>query len=248
MTRPRVRIMSYNVHRCIGADGKLAPQRIAEVIGRYEPDLVGLQELDIGRARTEHVDQPLMLAELVQMHHRFHPAIEVAEERYGDAILSRFPLDLVRAGPLPTWPQRRRALERRGALWARIECHGRTVQVLNTHLGLDHRERLAQAEALLGPEWLGHPDCVGPRILCGDFNVWPGTLPYGRLRRALHDAQDLGLWPWRRNTFPARCPLVSIDHVFHSPDLRVLRVSVPRNRLTRIASDHLPIIVELGLP
>jgi endonuclease/exonuclease/phosphatase family metal-dependent hydrolase len=238
--------MSYNVHRCVGCDGRLSPDRIARVIARYEPDVVALQELDVGHARTKYGDQPALIADALKMHYHFHPAIEVAEERYGDAILSRHPMRLVRAGPLPTRSERPR-LERRGALWAEITCEGRPVQVLTTHLGLDGRERLAQAEALAGPDWLGHPDCVPPRLLCGDLNSWPGTLPYRRLRRLLRDAQVRpGSRP--RATFPTRWPTLAIDHVLHSADVVVRRTAVPRTPLTCVASDHLPLVAEVILP
>lgn len=243
--RRKVRIMTYNVHRCIGGDGVISPARIAEVIVRYEPDVVALQELDIGHARTGHADQPELIARAVQMGHAFFPAVEAAHERYGDAILTRFPLSLVRAGPLPTLAP---SLERRGALWAQVDCHGLPLQVLNTHLGLGRRERLTQVDALMGRDWLGDTTCMAPRVFCGDFNTWPGTQAYGRLRQVLHNAQDRGRHTWWRNTFPSRCPMVCIDHVLHSPDLKVLRVQVPRTRLTRVASDHLPLLVELALP
>jgi endonuclease/exonuclease/phosphatase family metal-dependent hydrolase len=243
----RLRIMSYNVHRCIGCDGLLAPQRIAEVIAQYEPDVVALQELDVGHARTRHADQPEVLAQALNMQYFFHPAVEAANERYGDAVLSRLPLQLIRAAPLPTLPKRPR-LERRGALWVAVTWHGRTVQLVNTHLGLLRSERLAQVNALLGPEWLGHAACTAPRVCCGDFNAWPGTVAYGRLRRVLHDAQKRRRLIWRRNTYPSRFPFVCIDHVFHSPDLAVTAVGVPRTRLTRVASDHLPVIVDIALP
>jgi len=127
-----------------------------------------------------------------------------------------------------------------------VECDGRPVQMLNTHLGLSGRERLAQAAALLGPEWLGHAECAAPRLLCGDFNAWPLSPAYRRLREALPEAQD-----GRGRalpTFPSRWPLLRIDHVFHSPDLAVREVRVPRTPLTRLASDHLPLIVEVTLP
>jgi endonuclease/exonuclease/phosphatase family metal-dependent hydrolase len=234
--------MSYNVHSCVGCDSVLAPDRIAEVIALYQPDVVALQELDVARPRTGGADQPALIAGALKMHHHFHPALEIAGERYGDAILSRFPLRVVRAGPLPTltkgiWP------EPRGVLWVSVECDGGPVQVLNTHLGLSGRERAAQAETLLGPDWLGHPDCTEPRVLCGDFNAWPLSPAYRRLHDALPEAKERrgrGL-----STFPSRWPLLRLDHVFHSPDLAVSDVRVPRTRLTRLASDHLPLIVEV---
>src|SRR5262249_44044872 len=145
----------------------------------------------------------------------FHPAIDRPGERYGDAILSRYPLRLVRAAGLPSlargvWP------EQRGALWVTVDCDGREVQVLNTHFGLSGRERLAQAEALLGPEWLGNPGCAAPRLLCGDFNAWFNSPAYRRLRDALPAADDPD--GRRLNTFPSRWPLLRIDHVFRSPE------------------------------
>jgi endonuclease/exonuclease/phosphatase family metal-dependent hydrolase len=243
--RRRVRIMTYNVHRCLGADGTVSPERIADVIIRHEPDVVALQELDIGRARTGHHDQPELIARSARMRHAFFPAIEAAHERYGDAILTRFPLDLVRCGSLPTVAF---SLERRGALWVQVDCDGLPLQVLNTHLGLGRRERLVQIEALVGRDWLGDATCQAPRVFCGDFNTWPGTQAYGRLRQVLHNAQDRGRHTWWRNTFPSRCPMVCIDHVMHSPDLKVRSVEVLRTRLTRVASDHLPLVVEFTLP
>jgi endonuclease/exonuclease/phosphatase family metal-dependent hydrolase len=239
--------LTYNVHRCLGCDGVLAPERIAQVIARYEPDVVALQELDVGHARTGHADQPELLARYLDMHYYFHPAIEAADERYGDAILSRYPMHLVRAGHLPTlghWPGH----ERRGALWVALSCPGGALQLLNTHLGLGHRERLAQVEALLGPEWLAHPDCTRPLILCGDFNAWPASRVYRQLRQVLHEAQDQDGFRRPRGTYPSRCPFLRIDYVFHSPDVTVRRVQVPRTRLTRMASDHLPLVVEVSLP
>ena len=45
-------VMTYNVHSCLGMDGKLSPARIARVIAQCNPDVVALQELDVRRART----------------------------------------------------------------------------------------------------------------------------------------------------------------------------------------------------
>jgi endonuclease/exonuclease/phosphatase family metal-dependent hydrolase len=242
-----LRVVTYNVHRCRGGDGVLSPSRIAEVLASQEPDVIALQELDTGHARTGHADQPALVADYLKMHCYFYPAVERLDERYGDAVLSRHPMELVRAGPLPTLPHRPR-LERRGALWVRLDCGGRPVQLLNTHLGFWPAEHRAQVEALLGPDWLGHPDCRPPRLLCGDLNFWPGTRPYRRVRQVLRDAQDRHGPIALRPTYPARLPVLCLDYVFHSHDLMVRSVRVPRTRLTRVASDHLPVGVEVALP
>eukprot|EP01036_Dinobryon_divergens_P054167 gene54167-72393_t len=52
-----MRLVTYNVHRCVGIDRRLDVERIAGVIAELEPDIVCLQELDVGRARTGGVDQ-----------------------------------------------------------------------------------------------------------------------------------------------------------------------------------------------
>lgn len=237
------RIMSYNVHSCVGMDGRLMPERIARVIAQYDPDIVALQELDVFRARTGMVDQAETIATLLRMTHHFHPALRLEEERYGDAILSRFPLQLVQAAGLPSVPGR----EPRGALWVRVEVGGVILQMLNTHLGLSHRERLMQVDALLGPEWLGDEDCVPPAVLCGDFNALPRSQVWKKLTARMRDAQ-LELDRHRpRATWFGRMPLGRIDHVFISPGLEVVSIEVPRNRLAQVASDHLPVIVELRI-
>jgi endonuclease/exonuclease/phosphatase family metal-dependent hydrolase len=238
--------MTYNVHRCVGGDGVLSPRRIAGVIDRFQPDVVGLQELDVGHARTGRHDQPRMIAEMLKMRCVFFPAIRAEDEHYGDAVLSRHPLELVRAGPLPTLPGRP-GLERRGAVWVRVQVGSRSIQVINTHLGLLPRERLAQVEALLGPEWLGDARCRPPHVVCGDFNAWPGSRAYGWLAQRLRDGQRSSTRGVRA-TWPARCPLLTLDHVFLSHEFTVHAARIPRTRLTRLASDHLPVIVEASLP
>ena len=93
---------------------------------------------------------------------------------------------------------------------------GAEVQLINTHLGLDRRERLVQVEALLGPEWLGHPSCRDPAIVLGDFNAVPRSRAYERLAARLQDAQRSHTAQRPRPTFPARFPFLRIDHVFVS--------------------------------
>jgi endonuclease/exonuclease/phosphatase family metal-dependent hydrolase len=77
------RILTYNVHRCLGRDGHLSPARIAEVIAACEADIVALQELDIGRVRSGGVDQAEAIARELGMHMHFHPALTVMEEHAG---------------------------------------------------------------------------------------------------------------------------------------------------------------------
>jgi endonuclease/exonuclease/phosphatase family metal-dependent hydrolase len=244
-----LRLLTYNLHRCIGTDGRLDPGRIAEVIARAGPDLVALQELDVGRARTGKVDQAQTIADRLGMQFHFHPALTLELERYGDAILSRLPMRLMKAAALPGLPHQP-LLEPRGALWVMVTTpEGTEVQVVNTHLGLLAGERMVQVEALLGGGWLGHPDCTGPVVLLGDFNAIPRSRAYLRLAGRLRDAQAVVAAEQHgqrvRPTFPTRWPILRLDHVFVSRDLHVRRAEVRTGPLERVASDHLPLLVEI---
>jgi endonuclease/exonuclease/phosphatase family metal-dependent hydrolase len=239
------RVMTYNVHRCIGTDGRLSPHRIAEVIGRCRPDIVALQELDVGRARTDRLHQAGAIARQLGMNFVYAPAYRIEGEEYGDAILTSLPMRVVRAETLPGL-QRLPRLEPRGAIWVTIDLGGTKLQVINTHLGLLGRERLAQVETLLGERWIGNQSCVEPVLLVGDFNLLPWSAAYRRLRKHLRDAQ-LCRAAFPRPTFPAKAPMLRIDHVFVSERVEVYRIEVPRTALTRIASDHLPLIVDFRI-
>jgi endonuclease/exonuclease/phosphatase family metal-dependent hydrolase len=119
--------------------------------------------------------------------------------------------------------------------------------VVNTHLGLSRPDRTAQVEELLGPRWLGDPRCRDPIILLGDFNAPPRTRAYRRLARELRDAQLAAGHQRPRATFPAYLPVLPLDHVFVSPSVEVLGAEVVRTELTRVASDHLPLSVDIRL-
>ena len=241
-----VRVMTYNVHRCLGLDRRWSPQRIAEVIALCRPDVVALQEVDVGRARSGHVDQAEVIARDLGMDVQFFPAVRVLEELYGDAILSRWPARLVKADGLPGLGRLRR-LEPRGALWSSIDVAGVKLQVINTHLGLIGRERVRQVEVLLGADWLGHPDCRNPVVLTGDLNATPRSRAYRRLAASLDDAQRAASVRRARPTFPTRFPTLRIDHVFVGRGIEVLAASTVRTPLARLASDHLPLVVDIDI-
>jgi endonuclease/exonuclease/phosphatase family metal-dependent hydrolase len=121
------------------------------------------------------------------------------------------------------------------------------VQFINTHLGLVAAERANQVDALLGPDWLGHPECQGPAIFCGDLNALPWSTVCKRLSRRLSDVQHALDGHRPKQTFCGRLPLGRIDHVYVSPHWEVVDIQVPRSDIIRRASDHLPLVVDLRL-
>ena len=240
------RIVTYNVHRCVGNDRRLDVGRVAEVLAELKPDIVAMQELDVGRARTGGVDQAHEIARRLDMACHFHAALKVEEELYGDAILTCFPERLVKVGPLPGHPGIR-MLEPRGALWVEVEIEGAAVQIINTHLGLVPKEQQIQATYLAGPDWLAHPDCQGPTILLGDFNATATSVVYRTLTRTLKAARRLAPRQTPTATFPSRLPVLRIDHLFVSDEIQVRDVFAPFDPMSRLASDHLPLVMDFDV-
>lgn len=241
------RVLTYNVHSCRGMDGRIDVGRIADVILAAQADVVALQELDVGRSRSGHVDQAHALASRLGMGFHFNAALHVEEEQYGDAILTALPMTLVKTGALPTLP-RVRGLERRGALWVEVTANnGVRVQIINTHLGLVPQEQRLQAACLLSREWLGHPRCSGPTVLLGDFNATPRYAAYKSLAGRLRDVRRARGVRRVPATFPSRLPVLRLDHIFCSPAAAPVKVHVVNGALARIASDHLPLAADLNL-
>ncbi|ACB74079.1 endonuclease/exonuclease/phosphatase family protein [Opitutus terrae] len=242
----RLRLMTYNVHGCSGMDGRVSPRRVARVIAAHGPDLVALQEIDLGRRRSRAEDQAALIAHQLGLHMVFCPTVTRGQEHYGHALLSRWPIEVVKRKLLPHDP-RGWWKEPRAALWARVWIGDTPVHVVTTHLGLGRRERLLQMKMLLSPEWLGGLRDDERVVLCGDFNLTPGSAPYGLMANRLQDAQAARDGHRPLSTFSSNRPFVRLDHIFISPHFRVQDVRVPRSELTRVASDHLPLIVDLAL-
>ncbi|MFT7524989.1 MAG: endonuclease/exonuclease/phosphatase family metal-dependent hydrolase [Arenicella sp.] len=183
-----IRVMTYNVHHCMGMDGELSFRRIARVIAQYQPDIVALQEVDLRRSRSGFVDQAQAISQCLEMEFHFHPAFYVEEGAYGIAILSHLPLSIIKASNFPQLPHKK-MMEPRGALWVSIEAGGRCVQVINTHLGLNSSERQHHAQILFGKDWL--QKCINDPsiILCGDFNSFPQSAVCKNIRQILKDVQ-----------------------------------------------------------
>jgi endonuclease/exonuclease/phosphatase family metal-dependent hydrolase len=239
-----LRVMTYNVHGCRGMDGRVSPDRVARIVGQFHPDLIALQELDFGRVRSQHHDQPNLIAAALGLHVQFCPTVIDQNEQYGHALLSHWPMKILRTANFDRHRHRPWHVEPRGALWVSLDMDGTTINLMNTHFGLGRRERIAQATELLNSHWMGRITPGEPLILCGDFNMMPGSHPYSVITKKLRDVQTMdGFRP--QNTYTTFHPFTRIDHVFVTEHFEVERIIVPRNDLTRVTSDHLPVIVDL---
>lgn len=226
-------LASYNIHRCFGCDGRYAPERTVEVIEALDADIIGLQEVDMrllvdGRAQLD------FLADSLNMHAVPGPNLKGRRGKFGNALLSRLPVDLVRRTDLTV-----RHFEPRGAILAQLNLGGSPVRVAVTHLGLNAAERRQQVRQLMAALEDGD-DSDMATIVMGDFNEWRPTRGALRLldRRYGHS-----LMP---RTFPSRMPLLPLDRVWAWPPQGLKRLTVYTTPLSRITSDHLPVRAEVA--
>jgi len=227
--------MTYNVHSCRGGDRRLIPSRILSVLQSADPDVIALQELDVGQSRSHALDQAAYLAEGMRMEYHFVAARACHGGHYGNAILSRMPIVDYRSAGLPQFDDR---CEPRAVQRVRLQGPWGPLEVFNVHFGLSRRERRMQVETLLSSDWLSDRALGSQIVVCGDFNASPGSFVYRRLTAALQDAQR----GRARATFPALFPLIRLDHIFLGPGLTARSSEIVKSPLARIASDHRPVL------
>lgn len=167
----RITVVSYNIHHGEGIDGRLDLERIAAVVQEAGADLVSLQEVDQSVSRSEHVDQPHALAKLLEMHVAFGGNIDLQGGKYGNAVLSRFPIAGSKNHLLPNTG----GGEQRGILEVDVELpQGGQLKFLATHL--DHRSDPAQR--LDSAKFINHTftiNTTSPVCLAGDLNAVPDS-------------------------------------------------------------------------
>lgn len=241
-----VRVASWNVHKCTGGlDRRHDPARTAAVLAELGADVVLLQEVAqngrwYGGHGTRQVD---VLGDALGMPHRsYFVNVRFGPRRgeYGNAILSRHAIATSENIDLTLSGRKSRSVLHAELRLPVAAGHTRTLHVFNLHLGLGERERLEQLRRFLANHTVQHIQHRTPTIVAGDFNdVW-GTLG----KKVLEPAGFRG--PSRPlRTFPAWAPVRALDSLRVRGDVQVVRLDRVRTRLTRVASDHLPLLAEL---
>ncbi|MDQ3186435.1 MAG: endonuclease/exonuclease/phosphatase family protein [Pseudomonadota bacterium] len=224
-------LATYNIHACIGTDGRFEPERIVRVLRELNADVLALQEVD--HHDVDGCDLLDYLAAQTGLTAIAGPTLLRETRDYGNAILTKLPILTVNRVDL-TLPGH----EARGALDVTLDGNGRRVQVVATHLGLRPWERRQQVRQLLKLFEIGPANVY---VLMGDLNEW---FLWGRPLRYLHAH-------FKRTphcaTFPARRPFMALDRFWVHPRRRLARLEVHASGLARVASDHLPLkaIIEM---
>lgn len=244
-----LRILSYNIHRAIGVDRRFRPERIAKVLAHYDADIVLPQEVDVGVPRSRELNLALELAErLLYPYSAVGLNVQLRKGMYGNATLSRFPI--ARERNIDLTLDGRKA---RGCLFTELELPpGASVPVLpvfNLHLGLSFKERPQQVGRLVRtPEFTNiGPDA--PCVVAGDFNDWWTRLaPLFTEALGFVCATNHGVgYQNAMLTYPSFSPSTGLDKVFCRGPITVLGGRRCRLRVSKVASDHLPVIVDLRL-
>lgn len=233
-----IKVATYNIHKCVGIDRKFSPERIVEVLREVDADIVALQEVLCHSHLHDRDHQARFIAEELGMDFRLGENRQINGGAYGNAILSRFPIEDHQNYDISI-----KKYEPRGCLRSTISIDGDQLHFVNVHMGTSFFERRRQVHKMLAEHVLDSPELIGRRIVAGDFNEWVNGVTT-RMFRSSFNSVDPKLHLGRARTFPGILPLVHLDHVYFDNSFRLKNAAVHRSRTALIASDHLPIVAE----
>lgn len=239
-----IRVVTYNVHKCIGLDRRFKPGRIAAVLRETEADVIALQEVvSVEDDARQEAHQARYIAGELGCEFRIGENRRHDGGAYGNVILTRLPVEDCRNHDI-TW----RGREPRGCLRVDLRLGDRApvLHVFNVHLGTAYVERRHQGRKLVGDGVLRAADLSGPRIVLGDFNEWTRGLATRLLAEELLSA-DIKHHLRRRTTYPGPLPFLHLDHIYHDPSLELVSLRLHRSRTALVASDHLPLVADFRL-
>jgi endonuclease/exonuclease/phosphatase family metal-dependent hydrolase len=226
-----IRVLTWNVHGCVGRDGVRDPNRVARVLETAQPDVSALQEIDSRTSAAAH-DPFSYFGELFGWTSVAARTLTAKDGHYGHIVLSRWPIESL--GEVDLSVRRR---EPRKAIVGAIASPAGRIVIVALHLGLSPFERRSQYARLR--ERL---DAIAdrPLIVLGDFNDFPGRgLAEKNLCPMLRGAPAMA-------TYPSRLPLLPLDRIWFTEPLELVTIAALRD--AERVSDHLPLLASLSFP
>ncbi|MFC0559448.1 endonuclease/exonuclease/phosphatase family protein [Halalkalibacter alkalisediminis] len=223
-----ITVSTFNMQYGKGTDNRVNLNRTIETLRELDADIISLQEVERNSVRSNFKDQVTVIAESLGMNAVFSPSLSYPGLYYGNAILSRYPIQDTMTLPFSN------RVENRSAILAKLELtEGQSIYVLNTHLGLNQEERLQAIDEIHQKlSTLNHPI-----ILTADLNSLPVHNEYVAWSDLLAKANEgTPIQTYRHKDW-------QIDYIFHSRDFIVRQTTVVESE----ASDHFPVTAMLLL-
>ena len=228
-----VKILQWNIHFGTDIDKKPALAEQAAVIARIDADVVALNEVDKLASRSNYVDMLKVIAEKANYpYSQFGAAFILPPDGlFGNAVLSRYKLEVAGAWAIPGT-----AWETRALLLMKVHAPKPfllAVTHLNAH-NSDEEKRLRVEAVKVIDEFLqtNNPENL-PIVLVGDFNCGEKSDPVAILKtKNWHTAPFLPTWP-------ANKAYAALDHLYWRGNCQLVeRRTVDEQK----ASDHLPVV------
>jgi len=255
--------MTYNIHRAIGMDRRFRPDRIMKIVGHHQPDVLLLQEVDEGAPRSRELDLATELASFLDYPHlAVGHNVSLRKGRYGNATLSRFPIIRERNIDLSVDSRKRRGCQHTRIRLEKVAGHPHDLEVFNLHLGLSARERARQVGLIVrSGEFAtmvglivrsGEFATMAPEAAClvaGDFNDWRSMLHAIFTEILSFDCatQHRNRYNGAIRTYPSLSPRGGLDKIYFRGPIRLISARRCRLSVSRVASDHLPVVVDFEL-
>ena len=238
------------MHRAIGVDRLFRPERIAKVINHHQADIVLLQEVDVGVPRSRNLDLAKEMAEAAGYpHYATGLNVRLFRGRYGNATLSKFPI--TRSRNINLTVGKRKA---RGCLHTTIAVNNsidfsQNVEVFNLHLGLSSQERVRQVGLLIHSVEFTTLSPHTPCLVGGDLNDWRTRLApiFTDILNFKCASNHSSGYHNPYLTYPSFSPTGGLDKIFYRGPMKLLKRKRCWMGITRLASDHLPVIAEFKL-
>ncbi|NIM28977.1 MAG: endonuclease [Gammaproteobacteria bacterium] len=246
----RLRIMTYNIHRAIGMDRRFRPERIVRIAEHHAPDILLLQEVDEGAPRSRETDLGRDLAQALGFpHFVVGHNVSLRKGRYGNATLSRYPILRERNIDLTIQSRKRRGCQHTTIEIEKVRGHAHRIDVFNLHLGLGALERVRQIGLLVRSKEFSELEKSQASFVGGDFNDWRSLLHpiFTEILQFGCATQRNYVSDGALRTYPSFSPSGGLDRIYYRGPIRALNARTCRLKLSRVASDHLPVIADFDL-
>ncbi|MGY8814124.1 MAG: endonuclease/exonuclease/phosphatase family protein [Gammaproteobacteria bacterium] len=218
------RVLTWNIHGCVGIDGRHDIKRIGKVISSLYPDIVALQEVDLRQNSQTSLDSFKKLCDLIGKYTQEAWSIADLNGNYGQVLISRYPLINKNVHDI-SLPNR----EPRKVMDTLVEFPAGPVRVIATHLGLLPNEKKYQIYQL---EKVLQLETSLPLMFMGDVNEWLGNSVKCILNKVFE-------YQSTHASYPSPVPILALDRIACTGEFKIIESRVVHDAWW--ASDHLPV-------